>query len=138
MAKIKTSKTSKTSKGSKKVLTTGKGPDWYRHEVAWLKDVTSEDSNAELDIKQIYVFAPTEKQAEVGIVAKAGIRMNFCFLKATIFSNEEHGTLSFVIDGSEKYETADGETKWFHPYDVDPAVKAQVLRYIEAWLEDEE
>lgn len=126
-----------TNKVNKEVSTTGKGPDWYRHEVAWLKDVTSENSNESFGIKQIFVFPPTDNQFAAGIVAKVGIRMNYCFLKGTIFANREHNTLSYVVDGSEKYVSADGEVKWYHPYDIDPAIKAQVLRHVESLLEEE-
>lgn len=128
----------KTEDSKKKVGTTGKGPDWYRHDVAWLKDVTAEESNEKLGLNRVYVFPPsTDAQVEAGIVAKVGIKLEHAYLKGTIFSNADAGTLKFAIDGSQKYEK-DGEDHYWSPFDISPVLKAQTLRYVEAWMDEEE
>jgi len=114
---------------------------WYHRDAEWLNGVTTDDINTEIGIKKIFVFMPTQKQANVGIVAKVGIQImtfiegQYIFTKASIRETQT-GNLFFAPEGSSKYTNKDGEEVWDDAYSLPIAYKAQVLRHVESLFEE--
>lgn len=122
-------------KGNAVIGGTGQ-PDWYRHETEQLAGVTALPSNPEIGLNEIRIYAPTEAQAETGMVVAGTLITAVGEIRVTIYqSKSQPDTLYLRAPQSREEDEETGEMKYYDEVKLTPKVVAQTLRFVETQIE---
>lgn len=121
------------------VIGGGGQPDWYRHETEQLVGVTALPSNPDLGINEIKIYAPTEAQAETGMVVAGTLVTVVGEIRVTIYqSQKQPDTIYLRAPQSREEDEETGEMKYYDEVKLSPKVVAQTLRFVETQIEFDE
>lgn len=109
---------------------------WYLKREGELSVVTDQDHNDALGIKKLDIFAPTDPQIEMGIVCKVRMTtLNGIDENITIFGSKDNdGSIYLQPSGARKVGEGK-DTKWYNDRKFNDATTAQILSYVQQFVE---
>ena len=121
------------------VIGGGGQPDWYRQDTEQLAGVTALPSNPDLGLTEIKIYAPTDAQAETGMVVAGTLVTVVGEIRVTIYqSQKQPDTLYLRAPQSREEDEETGEFKYYDEVKLNPKVVAQTLRFVETQIDFEE
>jgi hypothetical protein len=117
----------------------GRDPFWYLKHEGELELVTAAAENADLGIKEIKVFDPSDAQWENGTVANVILELEYVTIKGIQVreSTRDDSGAIFMQTQSRSWEK-DGQKQYMNDIVLATPVQAQILSYVESMLESAE
>lgn len=117
----------------------GMDPLWYTKHEGDLIDVTNERVNAKLGIGRIDLFAPSDAQAQTGIIARVRlISGEIAVSGINIFESKNHDGSIYLTVTSRKTSSEGEEARYMDDIQLSSKAKAQILSYVSTQLEEAE
>ena len=125
----------KAGNNTRRATGNGARPFWYLDHTRDLSAVTSEAKNEALGIREIHIFEPTKKQAEIGVLCKVRIFTHAATIdNISIFeSDHTEGDIYLQMGGGRQIGTEDSP-KWARDCKLTSLAKAQILSYVHSLL----
>ena len=109
---------------------------WYLQDTEDLAGVTAEGFNDELGIREIKVYDPSDAQWNNGVLAITTLETVIGQIKGVQVMESSRDNSIYLRMQSRSWEGNDGKKNYVNDLTLDRKVTAQVLRYVDAMLED--
>lgn len=110
------------------------GGFWYLQDTEDLAGVTAESSNAEIGIREIKVYDPSDAQWNNGVLATVTLETVIGQIKGVQVLESNRDDSIYIRLQSRSYENDKGK-QYVNDVTLDRKVQAQVLRYVDSMLE---
>jgi hypothetical protein len=110
---------------------------WYLKHADELEKVTAESDNADLGIKRIGVFPPSEAQANNAVIASIQLETIVGNIRGIQVKESKNTAGALYLQTGSKNIAREGQqAKWFNEVTLERVVTAQILSYVDSLLEE--